>query len=70
MFQIPKLDVPVADSDEITAVFRECDRLDFRTDFVARYFNIVFPIPHVDYHIVLRTYADYVLVCRRKRLKN
>lgn len=70
MFQVPKFNMPISYSYEIISIFGESDRFYFGTDFVTRYFDIILPIPYVNYHIMLCPDADYVLICRRKCLKN
>lgn len=69
VLEIPKLDVPVADGDEVVAVLRETNGLHLARNFVRRHFNVVPPVPDVDDHVVLRAHGHHVLVARRKCLE-
>lgn len=69
MFQIPKFDMPVPYCYEITSILRKRYCFHFGTNFITCYFYVAFPFPHIDYHVMLCTYADYVFICRWKCLE-
>lgn len=69
VLQIPKFDISHSNSDKVLSIFGERYGLYFGRDFVAGDFDVVLPVPDVDYHVMLGPDGHNVLIIRRKCLK-
>lgn len=69
MFQIPKFHVPISHSYKIASILRKRYSFHLCTDFVTGDFDVILPVPHIDYHVVLCTDTDYIVGSWRKRLQ-
>lgn len=68
IFQVPKLDMSHADSDKVFAVLSERDSLDSCGNFVAGNFDIVFPVPDIDDHVMLGPDGHNIFIVGRESL--
>ena len=69
VLEVPEFDVAIADRHEIRSILGERDGLHFGRHFVGRHLDPAAPVPHVDYHVVLRSHRNDVLVVRRECLQ-
>lgn len=67
--QIPVLDVPVADGDEVVAIFAERHGHDFRAHFVRGDLQVGLPVEDVDNVVVLRANGHEILAGRGESLR-
>lgn len=68
-FKVPKLHMAVSYSNKIRAILCEADSLDLAGKLVGSDFYSSSPIPHIDNHVMLGSYGDYILLSWRKCLK-
>lgn len=68
-FEIPILDMAIAHSDEVAAIFGEAHGSHFGADFIRGHLKVGPPVEHIDDHVVLGAHRYQVLARGRKGLQ-